>query len=230
MQVSTIDALLDGVYDGDVSYGEIKKFGDLGIGTFNALDGEMIAFDGNFYQVKADGKAYAVSDETKTPFASVTFFEDDLKIKLNEGVDFDKLQSLVDGKIPTRNLFYAIRIDGVFSYLKTRSVPAQKKPYPQLVEVTKNQPEFEFKDVKGTIVGFRCPAYVKGINVVGYHLHFLTEDKIAGGHVLEFRLREGILSLDYTSDFYLVLPREKEAFFSTDLSKERQKELDKVER
>lgn len=111
-----------------------------------------------------------------------------------------------------------------------RSVPAQEKPYPQLVEVTKNQPEFEFNDVKGTIAGFRCPSYVKGINVAGYHLHFLTEDKTGGGHVLEFSLIEGILALDYTSDFYLVLPREKGAFFSTDLSKEREEELKEVEK
>ena len=67
--------------------GQIKKFGDLGIGTFNALDGEMIAFDGNFYQVKADGKAYFVSDETKTPFAFVTFFENDSIIKIETSIE-----------------------------------------------------------------------------------------------------------------------------------------------
>ena len=54
-QSSTINALLKGVYDGEVSFGELKRNGDFGIGTFNALDGEMIGLDGTFYQIKVDG-------------------------------------------------------------------------------------------------------------------------------------------------------------------------------
>jgi len=57
-QVSTIDAVLNGLYDGVVAYGDLKECGDFGIGTFEGLDGEMIALDGDFYQIKADGAAY----------------------------------------------------------------------------------------------------------------------------------------------------------------------------
>lgn len=45
-QVSTINALLEGIYDGDTSYGELKQHGDFGIGTFSGLDGGMIELDG----------------------------------------------------------------------------------------------------------------------------------------------------------------------------------------
>jgi acetolactate decarboxylase len=205
-QVSTIEAILNGSYDGEISYKEIKKYGDFGIGTFNALDGEMVAFDGNFYQVKADGKVYTVPDKAKTPFAVVTFFEPDLKLKLKRKIDLEKLKTLIDKELPTRNIFYAIRVDGTFDYIKTRSVPRQKKPYPPLEEVTKDQLVFEFKNIKGTLVGFYCPSFAKGINVAGYHFHFLTEDKSGGGHVLEFKLKKGVLSLDDTSKLYLILP------------------------
>ena len=92
---------------------------------------------------------------------------------------------------PPKTCFYAVMIQGEFSYVKTRSVPAQEKPYPPLAEVTKNQPTFEFTDVTGTMVGFRCPPYVTGINVPGYHLHFLTDDRTAGGHLLEFTVAPG---------------------------------------
>src|SRR5918995_4538526 len=71
-QTSTIDALLEGKYDGDVSFAELEERGDFGLGTLDALDGEMVALDGGFYQVKADGQAYAIDREMRTPFAVVT--------------------------------------------------------------------------------------------------------------------------------------------------------------
>lgn len=229
-QISTIDAILNGVYDGVVTYGELKKYGDFGIATFEGLDGEMVAFDGNFYQIKADGKAYPVSDAMKTPFASMTFFDTDLEERLPEGTDFKKLEGFLDSKLPTANIFYAIKIEGAFSHMKTRSVPAQQKPYPPLVEVTKNQPTFEFNDVKGTIVGFRSPPYVSGVNVPGYHLHFLTKDKDGGGHVLEFRVQEAAVMVDYTSEFSMILPGAGSDFYRIDLTKDLTKDLQKAEK
>lgn len=230
VQISTIDALISGVYDGVTTFGILKEYGDFGIGTFEGLDGEMLGFDGDFYQVKADGIAYPVSGSMETPFACVTFFDADYEAKLPAGVSYEQLQEWLDGIIPTSNIFYAIRIDGAFSYMKTRSVPGQVKPYPPLVEVTKDQPVFEFSDIEGTIVGFRCPAYVSGVNVTGYHLHFLTSGKDAGGHILEFKIKEAVVSLDYTSEFLMILPGEESDFYKVDLAQDRQEELEKVEK
>ncbi|MFO7945486.1 MAG: acetolactate decarboxylase, partial [Armatimonadota bacterium] len=171
-QTSTINALLDGIYDGSVTYGALSERGDFGIGTFNGLDGEMIAFDGQIWQIKADGKAYEVADTMHTPFAAMTFFDADITAPVPAGTTFEQLGEIIDNLTPGPNLFYAVRVDGSFEYMKTRSVPGQQKPYPPLVEVTRNQPEFEFDNITGTIAGFRCPAFVKGINVPGDHLHF----------------------------------------------------------
>jgi len=230
-QISTIGALLNGVYEGVISYGELKEYGDFGIGTFEELDGEMIALNGDFYQVKADGVAYKVQDSMKTPFACVTFFDIDKEAELAGGMDYADIQELIDSLIPTENIFYAIKISGTFSYMKTRSVPRQAKPYPPLVEVTESQPIFEFDDVKGTIVGFRSPPYVAcGLNVPGYHLHFITEDRNAGGHLLEVEVKEANISLDYTSKLFMILPGQSSDFYQVDLTKVEQEELEKAER
>jgi len=228
-QASTVNALLEEVYDGEMTYEQLKRYGDFGLGTFNGLDGEMIGLEGKFYQIKADGIAYLVDGSMRTPFAVVTYFEPDKTVLLDKSVDYKELQQYLDNLLPTKNIFYALRIEGVFPYIKTRSIPKQNKPYPPLVEVVKNQPIFEFHNVKGTIAGFRCPIYIKGINVPGYHLHFITEDKKAGGHLLECQLQNVRIEIDYTSEFYMVLPENAE-FYKADLEKEKHQELEKVEK
>lgn len=227
-QVSTIDALLNGLYDGETTVKELGEWGDFGIGTFDALDGEMVAVDGQFYQVTSRGTVEIPSPEIKTPFAAVTFFESDNKHPLQPGIDLQAFQGVMDDLIPTQNIFYAIRIEGSFQIVQTRSVPRQIKPYKPLSEITSSQPIFNLENVKGTIVGFRSPSYVNGINVPGYHLHFLTEDKKAGGHVLNFTLQEGVLQIDETRAFLMILPDDQN-FDRLDLTVDRESELKQVE-
>jgi len=227
-QASTINALLEGVYDGEITYGELEQYGDFGIGTFNSLDGEMIGLEGKFYQIKSDGIAYPVDDSMRTPFAAVTFFEADKIVLSDRALDQKQLEQYLDDLLPTNNIFYAVKIEGIFKYIKARSVPRQSKPYPPLVEAVKNQSIFEFHNVKGTIAGFRCPVYVEGINVPGYHLHFITEDRKAGGHLLECQVQNIGIEIDYTSEFHMVLPENAE-FYAVNLEEEKQQELERVE-
>lgn len=230
VQISTINAILNGLYDGVIDYGTLRKYGDFGIGTFAGLDGEMVAVDGRFYQIKADGVVYPVKDSMETPFASVTFFSADEEFQLTQGLDYTLLQEFLDETLPTVNIFYAVKIVGTFSYMKTRSVPAQEKPYPPLVEVTANQPVFEFTDVEGTIVGFRSPPYVAGVNVPGYHLHFLTKEADAGGHILDFIIQQATAYIDHTPGFLMLLPGEDSDFYYLDLSQDKQEELEQAEK
>ena len=212
-----------------MTFGELKKHGTFGLGTFDALDGEMIGLDGQFYQIKTDGVAYPVPDSMTTPFAVVTVFDADATIPSQDGMDYEDLKQYLDGLIPDKSIFYAVKIEGTFPYIKTRSVPKQQEPYPPLVEVVKKQTIFEFHDIEGTIVGFRCPDSVKGVNVPGYHLHFITADRKAGGHLLACQLQEATITLDYTSEFYMVLPQHENAQQQSDLNKNRSEELKKVE-
>jgi acetolactate decarboxylase len=227
-QASTIDVLLDGNYDGDVTFAELADRGDFGLGTLNALDGEMIALDGRFYQVKADGRAYPVNRRTRTPFAVVTVFEPDIRWSLTTPVDFGALCDYLDRIIGDEVGCCAIRVDGRFDQVNTRSVPRQRKPYPPLVAVVEGQPTFELRDVTGSLVGFRFPQYAQGINVAGYHFHFITEDRSAGGHVLDCRLARGELYVDHEADLRLELP--PGVGLPIPDPSARRKDLDRVER
>lgn len=219
-QVSTIDALMQGVFDGNTKLSELAKKGDFGIGTLNALDGELVLENGQFFQVKSDGKVYRPSGETLTPFASVVKFapEDSMEV---HGLDFPKLKLLIYSLMKSPNYFYAVRLDGEFESVHTRSVPAQQKPYPELVVVTRNQPEFNIPKTHGKLTGFFCPEFVKGINISGHHLHFLSDDKTSGGHLLDFQLKSGMLKLDRISKFEMQLPESgdfQKSDFKTDRS------------
>jgi acetolactate decarboxylase len=73
-QVSTATALVEGIYQGAVRVGTLREHGDLGLGTFEELDGEMVVVDGHFYQVRCDGSVREVNDGVLSPFAvSVVF-------------------------------------------------------------------------------------------------------------------------------------------------------------
>ena len=208
-QSSTINALIRGDYDGDMTYGQLREYGNFGLGTFNGLDGEMIACDGVFYQIKADGIAYPVDDTQKTPFAVVQFFKPDFNDKLEQEMEYEQLKDYLNMMLPTGNLFYAIRIDGFFTHVKARSVPGQVHPYPPLDEVLKTQTVFELLNVEGTLAGFRFPDYALGINEPGYHLHFITKERKKGGHVFELQLKKGQVAVEHTSNFYMEIPNKE---------------------
>jgi acetolactate decarboxylase len=228
-QVSTIDALLQGVYDGVLPFENLEQQGDFGIGTVDKLDGEMLALNGNYYQIKSDGIAYHISENITTPFATVTFFESDKSFELQGPVNLTEFEQKLDSNLPSENLFYAIKVEGNFSCLKARSVPKQEKPYPKLAQAVLNQSIFEFKNVSGTLVGFKTPEFAKGVNVPGYHIHFITENKSAGGHVLDFELENGNISFDTTNNFFLKLPTSGD-FTKINLGEDLEGEMKTVEK
>jgi acetolactate decarboxylase len=205
-QASTIGALLDGAFDGDLTFAELAERGDLGLGTLNHLDGEMIALDGEFFRADVDGAIAPVGPGERTPFAVVTRFEPTVDERLPEGErTHEDLLGEVDRLIPAPSSC-AIRIDGRFARIRARSVPRQQPPYRPLTEVVADQHVFELTEVDGSMVGFRFPAYVEGIEVAGYHLHFISADRSRGGHVLDSRSAGVRLRLDPSDDLHVELP------------------------
>jgi acetolactate decarboxylase len=140
-----------------------------------------------------------------------------------------ELEQYLDRDLPSENYFYAIRVDGNFSYLKARSVPKQERPYHKLAEAVSNQTIFEFENVSGTLVGFRTPDYAKDINVPGYHLHFIAANKSAGGHVLELELKNGTAAIDNTTVLFMELPKSGD-FSRVELGQDLRSEIDTVEK
>jgi acetolactate decarboxylase len=228
-QTSTLQALMAGVYDGNLTFQALARHGDFGLGTFDALDGEMIALDGVFYQIKADGRVSPVAGAMTTPFAAVTFFKAGRTHMIEMPLNYQQLLDYIDKLLPSPNLPYAIRVDGLFTSVKTRSIPRQQKPYPPLAVAAAKQVVFELANVKGVIVAFRCPAYLAGVNMPGYHCHFITADRRAGGHLLDCRVEGATVAVDALPNFYLRLPNSQE-FLQADLTGDRRQELEKIER
>ena len=176
-QASTIGALLDGSFEGDVSFAELAQHGDLGLGTVNHLDGEMIALEGRFYRADVDGRITEVPGGERTPFAVVVPFRPEIGFDLEGSLDHDRLLAEIDRRIPADTASCAVRIDGRFESVRARSVPRQEPPYRPLSEVVDEQQVFELTKVDGTMLGFRFPEYAEGIEVAGWHLHFIGEDR-----------------------------------------------------
>jgi acetolactate decarboxylase len=209
-QNSTIEALLDGNYDGDVTFTQLREHGDFGLGTLNALDGEMLAIGGRFFQVRSDGHVLPVDDAARTPFSAVTFFRPSATATLGGkagSLDYKELEARLDRMRTSDGRAFAFAVEGHFSLVRTRSVPRQAPPYRPLVDVVKGQSVFDLKDISGTLVGFWFPQSMKSVNVPGYHFHFVTADRSAGGHVLELSMLKGTAQMMELSTVEINLPK-----------------------
>lgn len=223
-----VNALVHGYYEQNTPLSEIKEHGDLGLGTFNNLDGEMVILDGIVYQVKSNGMAAPVGDEEETPFACITFFSPDTTEKIDGSRLKVNLENLLSNLIPSPNMLYAIRIEGEFEYIKTRSVPRQEN-YRPLVEIAREQPTFEYRNIRGTLVGFFTPQFMSSLNVPGYHLHFLNEDRTRGGHLLECRYKLVKIGLQHIPKLEIDLPLTID-YLTADLDTDIRKDLEEAER
>ena len=210
-QASTIGALLDGAFEGDLSFAELADHGDLGLGTLNHLDGEMIAIDGEFFRADVDGNVERVPPAERTPFAVVVQFDPTIEERLpEEGRSHEELLAQLDRLVPADSSSCAVRLDGRFELVRARSVPRQDPPYRPLTEVVADQHVFELRGVEGTMLGFRFPTYVEGIEVPGYHLHFISADRSRGGHVLDSRSDALRVQIDPSNDLHIELPPQVE--------------------
>jgi len=227
-QVSILDAVLARQFDGYLPCRELLEYGDLGIGTFDRMDGEMVMVDGTIYQVRADGKVYTPDPDNRTPLATVCHFHPDDEWTLSQPIDLDGMKKTIDERASNQNVFCAIRVRGSFSSMSTTVLRMQSKPYPPTAEVVKARAPFEMKNVSGTIVGFRTPPYVRGIGDPGFHLHFISDDKTQGGHVMTFVMDRGTCAIDICSNYSVVLPENGAALAGIDLNRDLVKEFDEA--
>ena len=186
-QVSTLDALIDGDFAGRKRFRALERRGDFGLGTFNRLDGEMVALDGVFHRVRTDGSVSTVAPCETTPFAAVTFFEAEESFELFDAPTCADVFDAIEARFLPSDVPLAIQITGDFPKLETRSVPAQSEPYPPLATAVAEEVVFDLYDVEATLVGFWFPESFSGVNAAGFHFHALTADEQAGGHVLDCR-------------------------------------------
>lgn len=227
-QVSTFAALLNGVYDGDFSIKNLREFGDFGFGSVNDLDGELIAVQGEYYQIDPKGNLKPATSQMQTPFACVCFFEPQKTFNIKVLNNLDALQGTLEEKFYNVNIPYAFRINGTFPLLKLRSLSPQVKPYRKYPEVVKEQYEFELKDATGSLVAFWYPSYLTGINVPSLHVYFASEDRKKGGHVLDLKINTATVKMMEINNLEIQFPSSR-SFAKADLEGDQSKAIKAAE-
>jgi len=214
-QFSIISALMDGVASHGIPISRMLEKGDHGLGTFRNMVGEMIVVDGEVYQMMADGSIVHISspEEVITPFCTVTKFEPTVRLRATIAGK-EGLANLLQRLFPSaRNHFVSVRFDGVFKRIHVRTAGGQLKPRELLPAVANRQTTHTFEGVRGTVFGFRCPEYMMGINVAGEHMHFISDDRRRGGHILSFETGDDVdVAAAVCSRFSLELPTEDVEF------------------
>jgi acetolactate decarboxylase len=227
-QVSTTGALVEGVSTGAVTVGELAEHGDFGLGTFSHFDGEMVVLDGRFYQVQGENAVNDAPRDALVPFAVVTHFTPELSNTIESFDTFDELSSQLDALRTSDNLIFAVRIRGIVDHIKARAA-CKIEGRATLAEIAETQAEFSFRTLPCTIVGFWMPDYTSAMNVKGWHLHFLSDDGLHGGHILNCRGRSLAVEMEHMSDFRMAIPETAE-FLKADLTGDPTAVVENVER
>jgi acetolactate decarboxylase len=223
--------LIGGLYDGFYPYSALKQHGDFGLGAPDKLDGEIMIFRGKVYQTRHTGKTFEVNDHELTPFSMINFFHPDIKVTPHKVLDKTGLFQLLDSILTNVNGMYAIHISGKFSYIKTRAFPpVQAHQHTPLADMLNLQHFFEFKATEGDLIGYRLPYFMDNTNISGYHFHFLSAQKDAGGHIIDLRSAADIsIEIDMLDSYTIKVPAGTD-FEHFDFKKNREEDIKSVER
>ena len=232
-QVSTLQALSLGYSKKVITVGELLQEGDTGLGTFEDVNGEMIVMDGHCYRATQDGSVVEPEPETGVPFCAVARLTGERTFPLSSMPDIASLRTELTRRIEEHfglNSMHVVRIDGLFDTVDARSEAPYRSHHISLKTVLdQNQRAFLFENIRGSLVGVYFPDHMDGINMPGWHLHFLSDDRSKGGHVFNVILKEGTVLLDKISRIEIELPREA-AFDTYSLKQASEDEIKKVEK
>ncbi len=231
-QVSTLQALMLGYSRAVISAGKLIENGDTGLGTFEDVNGEMIVMDGRCYRADNRGNVSEVDPETGVPFAAVAKLYGNQCFPIENIPDMKSIQAKLTMKIEEvfgLNSMHIVRIDGIFEKVDARSeAPYRSHHIPLKQILSQTQEAFVFENIRGSLVGVYFPDYMDGINMPGWHLHFLSEDRTKGGHVFDVSIREGMARVDKIGNMFMNLPKEA-AFDTYSLTEDLEEEIKAVE-
>ena len=231
-QVSTLQALILGYSRTVINVDELIQHGDTGLGTFEDVNGEMIVMDGHCYRADQFGNVTEVDPSTGIPFAAVARLYGNQQFQLNDMPSFASIQTELTRKIEEvfgLNSMHIVRIDGEFGKIDARSEGPYKSHHIRLKEILSHtQKSFIFENIRGSLVGVYFPDYMDGINMPGWHLHFLSEDRTKGGHVFDASIIKGAARVDKITSIHINLPKEA-AFDTYSLKEDLESEIKSVE-
>ncbi len=232
-QISTLQALALGYSRAVTRAGDLLLEGDTGLGTYEDVNGEMIVLDGHCYRAQKDGSVIEVDENAGVPFAAVARLHGEREFRLENMPNIQSIRTELTRRIEEHfglNSMHVIRIDGLFEKVDARSEAPYRSHHVTLKTVLdSNQTSFVFDNIKGSLVGVYYPDHMDGINMPGWHLHFISEDRTKGGHVFDVILKEGNVRLDKISRIEIQLPTDP-AFDTYSLKTVSEDELNKVEK
>ena len=211
-QVSTLQALMLGYSRAVISVEELLKHGDIGLGTFTDVDGEMIVLDGSCYRAVENGDVIVAEPDRGVPFSAVCTMHDTKPIEFGMMKSIDELRTKLNNIIDSHfglNSMHMVRIDGEFEVVDARSESGYESVHVDLKTILgKTQRAFKFDNIKGTLVCVYFPDYMDGINASGWHLHFISDDRKHGGHVFDIIMKSGKGLISKINSIELKLPDE----------------------
>jgi acetolactate decarboxylase len=199
-------AFKTGLYDGITRIRDAKEHGNFGVGQFAALDGELIVSDGCFYRARADGSVGLADEADELCFAQLCYYEPHQHWDAPADLDDRSFGAFLSEKLTFRNSFCAFRIIGVFAAVVPTAPPAMTKPYPKFDAVPALRKSFPVSNIKGCMVGYYSPAFEAEDGIPGYHFHFISDDRLSGGHVTSFALASGQVDATRINELILTLP------------------------
>ena len=211
-QVSTLQALMLGYSRSVITVSELLEHGNIGLGTFEDVDGEMICLDGICYRATENGNVVVAPPDKGVPFSTVCNLIGKRTFELGEFKNIDSLKVALNNLIEEDfglNSMHMVRIDGEFSLVDARSESPYRSMHVTLKTVLEQtQKAFCFENIKGTLVCVYFPDYMDGINASGWHLHFISDDRKHGGHVFDVIMKSGKGQISKINSIELKLPDE----------------------
>jgi len=221
-------AFIAGLYDAWYPYKQLKQHGDFGLGAPDQVDGQLLLFKGNLYKTQYTGKTTQLADTGKTPYALACFFHPVKVYKHTGTLNKTAFYNYLDSLLTNQNGIYAIHVSGKFKLVKARAFPPAQKPYLPLAEMLDKQHFFDHADMQGDMIGFRTPKFMEGPHIAGYHFHFLSADKVFGGHVVDLIAEDITVEVDPLTSYSMELPQTA-GFENFDFKKDRKEEIKSVE-
>ena len=221
-QLALFQSVALGEYYGYRTIAQFKEHGDIGMGIFEAVNGELIMLDGVVYQALSDGSVIVPSDDVLIPYGNAAFFEADAQISHVAAAGFPELEGLLNEQVVRTgpNQFFFVKITGHFPYASVRSELKQEEPYRMLnIALRTDQLKYEYQNLDGTIVGLYCPPYMQSMNAPGWHFHFISDDRTKGGHMTAGSLSDCSVQVNRISRFTVDIP-DTDSFNRKDLGQD----------
>lgn len=229
-QYGIADAFVNGLYAGEYPVGQLRREGDFGLGAPDRIDGELTMDNGKVYQSKATGETIVAPDSLTSALAFVCFFKPDTSFFISGVLGQKEVLQRLGGYLENKNGMYAIRISGLFRHVRTRAFPpVMGDSFPPLASILDRQHFFDHDHVQGVLIGYRMPSWLAGINIEGFHFHFLSDDLKKGGHVLDFLGEDVRIEVALLDDIHVAAPKGR-AFEDLNFKGGNSPALNKVER